>query len=252
MLYGSREYADRGIKDFTYKAETGFHVEDLPEEYKTPDDMRYTRTGKEKENKYLDPPRPIREEPYDPESELASFLYIQISGQIETSNIVTTDLIQAKYTFITGNEWDLIEGNKSKESQFAKRVPGTDYLTWNLDFQVGYRTLSPEGWPKLVIELKSPGRVLDTFELKGYSCVHVPTFPGQIKKNAKIFCPVKENWWNLWKAKIFGPKCDLISDPEQIVECDGREVTSVFYVGDVHITFNVVQRNFERFGYRTF
>ena len=251
MLYGSRDNADRAINDFTYKGETGFHVEDLPEEYKIPDDKTYSKTGKEKRQKFFEPPAPVREEPYDPESELASFLYLQVTGQIETSNIYTSDLIQAKYTFVTGEEWDMIEGDKTKESQFAKRVPGSKNLTWNLDFQVGYRTLSPEGWPKLVIEFKSPGRTLDTFELKGYTCVHVPTFPGYIKKKAKIFCPVKENWWNLWKAKVFGPKCDLIEAPEQIVECDGREVTSVFYVGDVHIKFNVVQRNFERFGYRT-
>lgn len=251
MLYGSRQNADRDPKDFTYKGETGFEVEGLPEDYKIPDDSKFNKTGVLKKQKFFEPPPPIRDEPYDPESELASFLYLNISGQIETSNIQTTDLVQAKYTFVSGPEWDFIEGEKTKESQFAKRIPGSPNLTWNLDFQVGYRTLSPEGWPKLVIEFKSPTRTLDTFELKGYTCLHSPTFPGSLIKRAKIFCPVKENFWNLTKAKLFGPKCDLISDPEQIVECDGREVTSVFYVGDVTIRFNVVQRNFERFGYRS-
>lgn len=251
MLYGSRQNADPNQKDFTYKGETGFLVEGLPEDYKIPDDLHYTRAGNTKKQKFFEPPPPTQDEPYDPESELASFLYLNISGQIETSNIQSTDLVQAKYTFISGPEWDLIEGDKTRESQFAKRTPGSSHLTWNLDFQVGYRTLSPEGWPKLVIEFKSPTRTLDVFELKGYTSVHCPTFPGTLSKSAKIFCPVKETWWNLTKAKIFGPKCDLISDPEQIVECDGREVTSVFYVGDVTIKFNVVQRNFERFGYRS-
>lgn len=252
FLYGTRENEDHQAKDFTYKAETGPIAEGLPEDYKYPDDGGLTRKGFQRKSRLLEPPAPITEEPYDPESELASFLYMNITGQIETSNIITTDLVQVKYTFISGSEWDLIDGNKSQESQFAKRIPGSDLVTWNMEFQVGYRSLSPEGWPIIVIELKSPTRTPDVNQIKGYACIHVPTFPGITTKVAKIFCPVKDSWWSMMKAKIWGPRCEIIEDPQQIVDCEGREVTSVFYSGQVNVTFNVTQRNFERFGYKTF
>ena len=160
--------------------------------------------------------------------------------------------MQIKYNFITGDEWALIEGVNTCESQFAKRLPGSDIVTWNLEFSCGYRTLSPNGWPKIVIELKSPTRNPNVMELKGYSCVFVPTVPGTTIKKAKIFCPVKDTWWSLLKSKVFGPRCEIVEDVQQIAQCEGREVTSVFYGGDIKIVFNVSQRNFKRFGYKTY
>lgn len=251
-LFGSRRDQDRNIKDFTYKAEKGEHANYLPEEYKYPDDQKYTRKGEERGKIDMQKPAQVIEEKYDPESELASFLYLNITGQIETSNIITTDLVQLKYSFLAGSEWEMIEGVKSDQSQFAKKVPGSDIITWNLEFAAGYRSLSPEGWPQLILELTSPTRTENLMQHKGYSCVYIPTIPGTTVKTAKIFCPVKDSWWSLFKSKIFGPRCEIIEDPEQIASCEGREVTSIFYGGDIKIVFHVTQRNFQRFGYQTF
>ena len=252
MLYGTRSDQGREIQDFTYNAEMGPMARGLPEEYRHPDDIQYTRKGESKPILSSPSPAVISDERYDPESELASFLYMNISGQIETSNCVTTDLVQMKYSFMAGPEWDVVEGLKSSESQFAKRIPGSEVVTWNLEFAVGYRSLSPEGWPKIVLELISPTRTEGVMEHKGYACVFVPTVPGTTVKNAKIFCPVKDSWWSLFKSKVFGPRCEIIEDPEQIADCEGREVTSVFYGGDIRVVFNITQRNFQRFGYRSF
>ena len=54
---------------------------------------------------------------------------MNITGQIETSNIVSNDLVAAKYTLITGTEWDLVEGSLTNESQMAKRLPGCEFIT---------------------------------------------------------------------------------------------------------------------------
>ena len=250
-IYGTRKDESHDIRDFTYNAETGIMAHGLPEEYKHPDDARLSRKGFEKVMKKYPVPAEVSQEKYDPESELASFLYMNISGQVETSNIVATDLIQIRYTFVAGSEWEAIDGLKTDESQFAKRVPGSKEITWNMNFQIGFRTLSPEGWPKIILELISPTKDPNTKELKGYACVHVPTAPGTSSKRAKVFCPIKDSWWSVTKNKIFGPRCELIEDPQMIADCEGREVTSVFYGGQIKIVFHITQRNFKRFGYKT-
>jgi Ciliary basal body-associated, B9 protein len=251
LIYGSKPSDDRNIKDYTYGAETGFLAHGLPEEYKHPDDSLYTRKGEPIKQPPL-PPLEVSEEIYNPESELVSFLYMNITGQIETSDINISNLLQVKYTFITGSEWSLIEGQKSGESQFAKKVPGSEFVTWNLEFSAGYRTLAPEGWPKIVVELLSPTNDPNKFNVMGYACIHTPTSPGITIRKAKIFCPIKDNWWNTLKGKILGPKCDIIEDPDRIADPENREVTAVFFSGVLKIVFNVTQRNFERFGYKTF
>ena len=128
-FYDSRKPENRNINDFTYKADIGSFVSGLNEDYKIPDDENYTRKGKPKPPVYGPEPGLISEEVYDPESELASFLYMNITGQIETSNIVSNDLVAAKYTLITGTEWDLVEGSLTNESQMAKRLPGCEFIT---------------------------------------------------------------------------------------------------------------------------
>lgn len=50
---------------------------------------------------------------------------------------------------------------------------------------------------------------------------------------------------------MFGARSDLPNDPFLVAEAEGREVTSVMYVGYVDIAFNVMQRNFIRFGYKS-
>lgn len=88
--------------------------------------------------------------------------------------------------------------------------------------------------------------------LKGYGCIHVPTSPGRFERNARIFCPVRDTWWTSFKTKLFGPDCELAEDPEVIASGEGREVTSVQYIGNIKIIFEVIQRNMARFGYKTY
>jgi hypothetical protein len=55
----------------------------------------------------------------------------------------------------------------------------------------------------------------------------------------------------VFKSKLFGPKSDFPNDPFLVDGAEVREVSSVMYMGYVNIVFNIFQRNFGRFGYKT-
>lgn len=110
LIYGNRRAARQEIgqaTDIVYgNQEYGLGGKELPEGYLYPDDETYTRKGI-----LIEQPRalgpelpPVSTEVYDPEAELASFLYVGVIGQVETGEIYRTDLLKLKYTFVAGSE----------------------------------------------------------------------------------------------------------------------------------------------------
>ena len=231
-------------RDFVYDPERPGHLHQLPAEYNYPEE----RAPSPREERPPTPPTTL--ERYDPEEELASFLYIMVQGQIEYAEVTRSDLLRLSYRVIHGSEWEIIEGDAELCSQIAKRGD-RGIVTWNLEFNVGFRSLSLSGWPQLVLELRGPNRAGEEV-LKGYGCVHIPTCPGQHSKVVRLFCPVKDTWWDRVKNWVWGPECQVIDDLEQIASGEGREVTTVEYIGRVKVAFQMMQRNFDRFGYKSF
>lgn len=239
-------------KDFVYGDDRGTKDATIPTGYALPDDERFTLKGKLISN----PKSPLQEtlstmeETYDPESELASFQYLMITGQIETGEVFGSELMKVKHNFISGKDWEIVHGSASGESQVSRKTSGKGLVTWNMDFDIGWRTLTPSGWPQLVLQLIGPNN-LGTECLRGYACIHVPTTPGRHLRKARIFCPVNDSWWSIFKSKLFGVESQVTDDPELIASAEGREVSTVMYIGYVSIIFNIMQRNYSRFGYIT-
>ena len=194
-----------------------------------------------------EPPK-VSSEIYDPEAELASFLYLMVVGQVEGGEILNSDLLRLNYTFVKGAEWELIEGEGSNSAQYSSKNSGK--YTWNIPFNLLFRGYSPAGWPQVVIELIGPNKLGQEI-VKGYACAHVPTVPGKHAIEVGVFCPLKDSWWTRLKSQFFGAECQIQEDPEAIAQGQGREVISIQNVGKITIAFEVLQRNFERFGYKT-
>jgi hypothetical protein len=66
-----------------------------------------------------------------------------------------------------------------------------------------------------------------------------------------MFCPIHDGFVNQLKAHMFGPDTDLTDDPDKIAHAEGREITTVTSVGILKVVFQISQRNFGRFGYKT-
>jgi B9 domain-containing protein 1 len=162
------------------------------------------------------------EEHYNPEAELASFMYLNVTGQVETGDFNMNGFIRCEFAFVTGPEWEVIYGDRTGKSQFARESSGLGKIIWNLGFDVGFRTLSPGGWPQLVLTfIGTNSRGADV--VRGYACIHIPTVPGRHERFVRAFCPVRDGFWNSVKVWLNGPECDLADRPETVAGGEGSE-----------------------------
>ncbi len=123
-------------------------------------------------------------------------------------------------------------------------------MIWNLPFEITFRTMTPFGWPQIVIYCTSKNSDgID--EVKAFGQIHVPISPGLHKKVVRMFSPISGNSC----AEFFGIFKEgtgiQIDQPELIANAEGREVSRVKAGGRVTLNMQVTQRNMERHGYIT-
>lgn len=209
-------------RDFVFGGDIGIQDETAPRGFKLPDE-NYTAKGKPFIPRKPEPVvvRHI-EEHYNPEAELASFMYMNVAGQIETGDFDMNNFVRCEYSFVAGADWEIVNGERSGKSQFARESSGLGKIIWNLGFDIGYRTLSPAGWPQIVltfIGLNSKGVEV----VRGYACIHIPTISGRHERFVRAFCPVRDGLINSLKLKFSGPECDLADKPETVAGAEGSE-----------------------------
>ena len=82
---------------------------------------------------------------------------INVQGMIELGEFFEGDVINCKYDIEFGQDWELINGFKSNQSQQACKTEGQDnYFVWNMPFEVSLRSTNPSGWPQLVVSCYTP------------------------------------------------------------------------------------------------
>lgn len=81
-------------------------------------------------------------------SDKNSGFYVMISGHIESGQINEYDGMCAKFDFIAGTEWNIIEGNRTGVSQHAYKSQQTNRrVVWNYPFEIAFKALNVNGWP---------------------------------------------------------------------------------------------------------
>lgn len=109
-----RSFPARRTQDFVFGDERGQPPAGLRTTgmYTKPDDARMTWRGKpiERREQTVKPEdiSILAEGHYDPESELASFLYLMFTGQIETGEFSSGDALRVSYELHTGQEWEQV------------------------------------------------------------------------------------------------------------------------------------------------
>ena len=68
-------------------------------------------------------------------------------------------------------------------------------MIWNFPFEIQYRSMSPAGWPRLV--LTCYGKSADGTEyIKSYGSTNIPIEPGVHIKTVRMFSPIQSgSWW---------------------------------------------------------
>lgn len=106
-----RSFPARQTQDFVFGGEGGAAANlRSTAGYTKPDDMRLTRKGKPVVDPLAARPEDVsifEEVKYDPESELASFLYLMVNGQIETGELMGESM-KVEYEWVAGSEWEMV------------------------------------------------------------------------------------------------------------------------------------------------
>ena|SRR3990167_4808817 len=118
-------------------------------------------------------------------------------------------------------------------------------VTWNLAFNVMYRTLEIAGWPKLVIRFEGPASGKEKI-IKGYASCIFPVTPGTHKIKAHIFKPVTSQFLGV----PFGEQVkehNKETDAALIISGKNRDSTTVECMGYVMVDATISHKNFDKF-----
>jgi B9 domain-containing protein 1 len=185
----------------------------------------------------------------DINKQLEDGFLINVQGMIELGNFFEGDCINCKYDIEFGEDWELLNGLKTNQSQQACRTEGQENIfVWNMPFEVSLRSTNPSGWPQLVVSCYCPdffGREV----LKAYGVCYFPTTNGSHERTLYMFSPMSSSEIINALGIFLGQKAEIINAPYVLSTGDGREVIRAQSEGRVEVKFNIHITNMECFGY---
>ena len=185
----------------------------------------------------------------DINTQLEEGFLVNVQGMIELGNFFDGDCINCKYDIEFGQDWEILNGLKSNQSQQACRTEGQENnFVWNMPFEVSLRSTNPSGWPQLVISCYCPdffGREV----LKAYGVCYFPTANGSHERTLHLFSPMSSSGLINAVGVFLGQKAEIINAPFVLSNGEGREVIRAQSEGRVEVKFNVHITNMECFGY---
>ena len=185
----------------------------------------------------------------DINEQLEDGFILNVQGMIELGEFFDGDIINCKYDIEFGQDWELMNGLKTNQSQQACRTEGKDnFFIWNMPFEVCLRSTNPSGWPQLVVSCYGPdwfGREV----LKAYGVCYFPTTKGSHERTLHMFS-IKSSSGFIEAIGIFlGQKAEILNAPNVLSTGEGREVIRAQSEGIVKAKFNINITNMEYFGY---
>ena len=185
----------------------------------------------------------------DINKQLEEGFLMNVQGMIELGNFFDGDCINVKYDIEFGQDWELLNGLKTNQSQQACRTEGQENnFVWNMPFEVSLRSTNPSGWPQLVVSCYCPdffGREV----LKAYGVCYFPTTDGSHERTLHLFSPMSSSDIISALGIFLGQKAEIINAPNVLSTGEGREIIRVQSEGRVEVKFNVHLTNMECFGY---
>ena len=202
-----------------------------------------------KKNISSDVDRKTFKEVTDINEQLEEGFLMNVQGMIELGNFFEGDCINCKYDIEYGQDWELLNGLKTNQSQQACRTEGQEInFVWNMPFEVSMSSTNPSGWPQLVVSCYTPdffGREV----LKAYGVCYFPTINGTHERTLYMFSPMSSSGIINAVGTFLGQKAEIINAPYVLSTGEGREVIRAQSEGTVDVKFNVHITNMECFGY---
>eukprot|EP00825_Cyclidium_porcatum_P051496 TRINITY_DN948_c0_g1_i1.p1 TRINITY_DN948_c0_g1~~TRINITY_DN948_c0_g1_i1.p1 ORF type:complete len:136 (-),score=22.55 TRINITY_DN948_c0_g1_i1:226-633(-) len=85
--------------------------------------------------------------------------------------------------------------------------------------------------------------------VKGYGCVHFPTEQGSHERIVHLYKPKPISLFSGLFGFLTAQVPEYVSSERVIAKGEGRDVTRVQSVGKIKVKFEVLKRNFNKFGY---
>ena len=171
-----------------------------------------------------------------------------VSGHIESGQLDGFDGLCAKYDFIAGTDWSIVDGTRTGVSQHAyKSQESSRKVVWNYPFEIAFTSSNVSGWPQIVVSVTNRD-FLGRDQICGYGTVHVPTQPGTYTRYVNLFRPVSSSLISQVLGFLNGKNAEYVSPTELLSKNEGREVTRVQSGGLVKVQFHVTMKNMDAFG----
>ncbi|KAJ3124894.1 B9 domain-containing protein 2 [Physocladia obscura] len=143
----------------------------------------------------------------------------------------------AKYAFVAGDGWDLIEGLDQGQTHVDVGSGEDDR------FYVHYTTKTLAGWPKLVFQVFYQD-MFGRNELYGYGFIHIPTTPGLHTVECVTWRPAGTFMDQVWTFFLGATpqlkSLDLVHNPSD------RFRLQTVAMGKIHLELSIIVRGFEK------
>ncbi|KRX04795.1 hypothetical protein PPERSA_06429 [Pseudocohnilembus persalinus] len=215
------------------------------------DDEQDNQGGNNQQNVNIDQLKNEALKKIDPQNLEPSYMYLSVSGVIESGYCNDENTLQIDYSIVCGEDWEFKDslgqprGISQKSSSHSLQ---SQDIVFNFPFQTTLATTSIYGWPQLILKVKGPdffGRSV----IKGYGSVHFPTQPGTHERTVRIYKPIPMSLFGGFFGFLDGKQAEYTEADKVIARGEGRDVTRVKSVGYVKVRFEVMKRNFQNFGY---
>lgn len=77
---------------------------------------------------------------------------LHIVATLEGASQFPKPELTCKWAIIAGDDWKLLEGQESGQTQVDLPAEDSEYTVWSHPIDVHYSTKSIEGWPKLQLQ----------------------------------------------------------------------------------------------------
>ncbi|XP_025016891.1 B9 domain-containing protein 1-like [Tetranychus urticae] len=178
----------------------------------------------------------------------ANFL-ISVKGQVVSGLFPGKDNIYCKYCFLFGEDWMVVSGQEESCSQVASTTRDSRSMSiWNLSIDVTFRSSNPFKWPSIIFSVYG----LDSFGndvVLGYGATHIPPIPGHHTRRIAAFVPQASSLFASFSSWLLGKQPEFI-DSKIVGQSEDRGVIKVNTKGFIEVEFDVILKDFRKYGYR--
>ena len=185
--------------------------------------------------------------PAVPEAPPSHFV-VMATGQIESGRYEGLDSLYCRYTFSSGDDWQVARGVEEGITQMSTASGSTSdaaqLAVWNFPVDVTFRSTGAHGWPQIVLSVYGTDAFGRADMIVGYGAAHLPMAPGRHELYIRTFRPLASSLYQRAMSWLLGQRAEF-RDSQFPSKGEGRDVTRVQSFGCVKVVVDVTLQGME-------